>query len=152
MPDFLQPNGLQHPRPPYPSPTPRAYSNSYPLSWWCHPTILSSVVTFSCLQFSQHQGLFQWVSSSHKMPKVLEFQLQHQSFNECSGLISFRMDWLVSLQSKGLSRLFSNTTVQNHPFFQCSAFFIVQLSHPWMTTGKTIALTRQTFVGIMTYP
>ena len=59
----------------------------------------------------------------------------------------FRMDWLDLLQSKGLSRVFSNTTVQKHQFFGAQLFFIVQLSHPYMTTGKTIALTRRTFVG-----
>ena len=81
MSDFLQPHGLQHPRPPCPSPAPRVYSNSCPLIQWSHPTISSSVIpippTFS---LSQHQGLFQWVSSLHKVAKVLEFQLQHQSF------------------------------------------------------------------------
>ena len=77
----LWPRGLQHARPPYPSPTPRVDPNSCPLSWWCHPTISSSVVPFSSrLQVSQHQGLFQWVSSSHQVAKELEFQLQHQSF------------------------------------------------------------------------
>ena len=63
------------------SPTPRACSNSCPLSWWCHPTISSSVVPFSsCLNLSQDRGLFQWVSSLHQIAKVLEYQLQHQSF------------------------------------------------------------------------
>ena len=72
----------------------------------------------SCPAFnlSQHQGLFKWVSSSHQVAKILQFQLQHPS-NEYSGLISFRMDWLDLLQSKGLSRVFSNTTVQKHQFF-----------------------------------
>ena len=77
--DSLWPHGLQHTRLPCPSPTPGACSNSCPSSWCCHPTISSSVVPFSsCL--SKHQGLFQWVSSSHQMARVLEFQLQHQSF------------------------------------------------------------------------
>ena len=73
----LQPHGLQHTRPPCPSPTHRVYSNSCPLSRWCHPTISSSVIPFSsCLQYlSQHQGLFKWVSSSNQVDKVLEFQL-----------------------------------------------------------------------------
>ena len=65
----------QHTRTPCPSPTPRVYSDSCPLSWWCHPTISSSVIPFSsCLQSSQHQGLFQWVSSSHQVAKVLELR------------------------------------------------------------------------------
>ena len=72
----LWPHELQHARPPCPSPTPRVYPNSCPVSWGCHPTISSSVIPFS----SQHQGLFQWISSLHQVAKVLEFQLQHQSF------------------------------------------------------------------------
>ena len=77
----LQPHGLRHARPPCPSPIFGVYSNSYPLSWWCHPTISSSVVPFSLtFNHSQHQGLLQWVSSLHEVAKVLEFQLQHQSF------------------------------------------------------------------------
>ena len=84
--DSLWPHGLQHTRPPCPSPTPRVYPNSCPLSQWCHPTISSSVIPFSsfnlssAFNLSQHQGLFKWVSSSHQLAKVLEFQLQHQSF------------------------------------------------------------------------
>ena len=100
----LQPRGLQHARSPCPSPTPGVYSNSCPLSWWCHPTISSSVIPFSfCLQSSQHHGLFKRVSSSHQVTKVLEFQLQHQPSNEHSGLISFRMDCkeIQPVHSKG---------------------------------------------------
>ena len=78
--DSLRPHGLQHARFPCPSPTPGACSNSCPSSWWCHPTISSSVVPFSCCLLSKHQGLFQWVISSHEVDKVLEFQLQHHSF------------------------------------------------------------------------
>ena len=79
--DSLRPHGLQHARLPCPSPTPRVYSNSCPLSRWCHPTISYSVVPFSShLQSSQHQGLFKWVSSLHQVAKILEFQLQRQSF------------------------------------------------------------------------
>ena len=81
MSDSLWPHELQHTRPPCPSPTPRVYSNSCPSSWWCHLAISFSVVPFSsCPNPSQHQDLFQWVNSSHKVAKVLEFQLQHQSF------------------------------------------------------------------------
>ena len=76
----LQPHELQHARPPYPSPTARVYPNLCPLSRWCHPTILSSMVSPPALNLSQHQGLLKWVSSSHQVAKVLEFQLQHQSF------------------------------------------------------------------------
>ena len=79
----------------------------------------------------------------------MEFQLQHQSFNESSELIPFRIDWFDLLAVQGLSRVFSNTTVQKHQFFRTQPsffFFLIQLSHPYMTTGKTKALTRWTFV------
>ena len=81
MSNSLQPHEPQHSRPPCLSWTPGVYPNSCPLSQWCHPTISSSVIPFcSCLQSFQHQGLFKWVSSLHQVAKVLEFQLQHQSF------------------------------------------------------------------------
>ena len=87
--DSLWPHGLQHSRLPCP-PTPRAYSNSSLSSWWCHPTITSP--SPSAFNLPQHQGLLQWVSSSHLMAIVLELKLQHQSLNEYSGLISFRIE------------------------------------------------------------
>ena len=98
------------------------------------------------LNLSQHQGLFKWVSSSHQLAKVLEFQLQISPSNEHPGLISFRMDWLDLLAVQGTFKsLFqhhsSKTSILRH------SAFTVQLSHPYMTTGKTIALTRWTFVG-----
>ena len=77
MSDSLRPHELQHARPPCPSPTPRVHPNSCPLSWWCHPTKSPSP---PALYLSQHQGLFKRVSSSHQVAKVLEFQIQHQSF------------------------------------------------------------------------
>ena len=76
----LRPHGLQHARPPCLSLSPRVHPNPCPLSQWCHPTISSSVVPSPALSLSQHQGLIKWVSSSHQVAKVLEFQLQHQSF------------------------------------------------------------------------
>ena len=79
-----------------------------------HPLSSPSPPTFN---LSQHQGLFIWVSSSHQVAKVLEFNFSISPSNKYLGLISFRMDWLVLLQSKGLSRVFSNTTVQKHQFF-----------------------------------
>ena len=87
----LWPHGLQHTRPPCPSPTPGAYSNSCPSNWWCHPTISSPLSSPSppAFNLSQHQGLFQWVSSSHQVAKVLEIQLQQQS---CQRI--FRIDFL----------------------------------------------------------
>ena len=79
--DSLWPHESQHARPPCPSPTPGVYPNSGPLTWWCQPAISSSVIPFSSSPNpSQHQGLFQRVNSSHEVAKVLEFQLQHQSF------------------------------------------------------------------------
>ena len=99
--DSLWPHGLQHTRLPCPSSTPGAYSNSCPSSQWRHLTILPSVIPFSpTFNISQHQGLFQWVSSSHQVAKILEFQLQHQSL-QWIGLISFRMDWLDLLAVQG---------------------------------------------------
>ena len=88
--DSLQPHEPQHSRPPCPSPTPRVHSNLCPMSWWCHPTISSSVVPSPpALNLFQHQGLFQWVSSLHQVAQVLEFQLEHQSFQWI-----FRTDFL----------------------------------------------------------
>ena len=103
--DSLWHHESQHTRPLCPSPTPGVHSNSCPSSQCCHPAISSSVVPFSSFPNpSQHQGLFQWLNSSHEVAKGLEFQLQHQSFhpsNEHSGLISFRMDWLDFRAVKG---------------------------------------------------
>ena len=93
--------------PPCPSPAPRVYPNSCPLCQWCQPTIWSSVIPFSsCLHLSQHQGLFKWVSSLHQMAKVKELQLQHQSFNEYSELISFRINWFDLLAVQGILKSF----------------------------------------------
>ena len=144
MSNSLWPHLLQYARPPCPSPTPGVYSNSCPSSWWCHPTISSSVIAFSShLQSSQHQGLFKWVSSSCQVAKVLEFQLQHQSFQ-----------WTprTDLLQNGLVGSPCNPRDSQHhsskaSILRRSAFFTVQLSHTYMTTGKTIALTRRTFVG-----
>ena len=84
--DSLRPHGLQHARAPYPSPTPGLYPNSCPSSQWCHPAISSSVVPFSSRpQSLPASGFFQWVSSLHQVAKVLEFQLQHQSFQWTPG-------------------------------------------------------------------
>ena len=77
----------------------------------------------------------------------MEFQLQHQSFNEYSGLISFRMDWLDLLAVQGTLKRFLQHHSSKASILWCSAFFIVQLSHPYMKTGKTVALTKQTFVS-----
>ena len=99
------------------------------------------------LNLSQHWGLFKWVSSLHQVDKILEFQLQHQSFHEYSDLFPSGWTGWISLQSKRLSTVFSNTNSSKASILLPSAFLIVQLSHPYVTTGKTVALTRWTFVG-----
>ena len=112
------PHGLQHARPPCPSPTPGVYPNSCPLSRWCHPTILSSVTFFSCLQSFPASGSFQrsqlFTSGGQSIgvspsTSILPMNTQYWSPLEWTG-------W-ISLQSKGLSRVFSNTTVQKHQLF-----------------------------------
>ena len=103
-----------------------------------HPLLPSSPPSPN---LSQHQGLFKWVSSSYQMTKVLELQLQHQSCNEYSGLISFRMDWLDLLAVQGTLKSLLQHHSSKASIFWHSAFFMVQLSHPYMITRKTIALT-----------
>ena len=148
MSDYLWPHRLQHDRPSCPTWTPRVYSNSCPLSQWCHPNISSSVVSFSPhLQSFQHEGLFKSVSSLHQVTKVLEFQLQHYPSKEHPGLISFRMNWLDLLAVQGALKSLLQHHSSKTSILQHSAFFMVQLSYPYMTTGITIALTRRTFIG-----
>ena len=118
---------------------------------WVGDAIQPSQPLFSpslpALNLSQPQGLFQWVSSLHQVAKVLEFQLQHQPSNEYSGLISFRMDWFDLLAVQGTLKSLLQHYSSNSSILWLSAFFIVQLSHPYVTTGKTIAFTWWTFVG-----
>ena len=95
----------------------------------------------------QNQGLFQWVSSSHQVSKYWSFSFSISPFNEYSGLISFRMDWLDLLAIQGTRMSLLQYYSSKASILRCSAFFVVQLSHPYVTTGKTIALTRWTFVG-----
>ena len=111
-----------------------AIQPSYPLSSPSPPAF----------NLSQHQGLFKWVSSSHQVAKVLEFQLQHQSFQGTFRIDSFRMDWLDLLAVQGTHKSLLQHHSSKASILWHSAFFIVQLSHPYMTTEKTIALTRQT--------
>ena len=148
MSDSLWPHGLQHARLPCPLPTPGACSNSWPSSQWCHPTILCSVIPFSYLQSFPASGSFQM---SQFFPSggqsIGSFSFSICPSSEHSGLISCRMAWLDLLAVQGtLKSLFqhcgSKASILRH-----SAFFIVQLSHPYMTTGKTIFFTRWTFVG-----
>ena len=140
---------LQHARPPCPSPSPRAYSNSCLSTQWCHPTISSSTVPFSSrLQSFPASGSFQMsgffpsggqsigVSAS---ASVLPMNIQDWFL--------FRIDWLDLLAVQGTLKSLHQHHSSKAAILWCSAFFIVQFSHPHMTTGKTIALTRQTFVG-----
>ena len=148
MSNSLQPRELQHTRPSCPSSTPGLYSNSCPLSLWCHPTISSSASPFlPTFNLSQHQGLFKWVTSLYQVAKVLEFRFNISPSNEHSGLISIRMDWLDLLAVQGTLKSLLQHHNSKASILQQSVFFIIQLSQPHMTTGKTIALTRRTFVG-----
>ena len=146
--DFLQPHEMQHARPPCPSPTPRVYSNSCPSSGdaiqTSHPLSSPSPPTFNLSQPSGSFPMSQFFASGGQSigvsasASVLPINIQDW--------FPLRLTGWISLQSKGLSRVFSNTTVQKHLLWH-SAFFTVQLSHPYITTGKTIALTRRIFVG-----
>ena len=128
--DSLRPCGLQHARPPCPSPTPRAYSNSCPLSQWCHPTISSSVVPFS----SQLQSF----PASESFPISQLFSSGGQSIGVSAS--KNIQDWFslgctgcISLQSNGLSRVFSNTTVQKHQFFGAQLYLYSNCHiHTWL--------------------
>ena len=148
----LRPNELQHSRPPCPSPTPRAYSNSCPSSRWCHLAISSSVVPFSsCPQSLPASGSASVDSSESTLrirwPEYWSFSFIITPSNEHPGLISFKMDWLDLLAVQGTLKSLLQHHSSKTSSFRHSAFFTVQLSHPYMTTGKTIALARQTFVG-----
>ena len=149
VPDSLRPFESRHARPPCPSPTPGVHSNSLPSSQWCHPAISSSVIPF----YSCPQSL----PASESFPMSQLFPWGGQSIG-VSGLASFLpkksqgwspSEWTawISLPSKGLSRVFSNTTVQKHQFFGTQPSSQSNSHNPYMTTGKTIALTRWTFVG-----
>ena len=134
LPEFTQTHvhrvsGTIQPSDPLPSPSPPAFN------------------------LSQHQGLFKWVSSSHEWPKYWSFSFSISPSNEHPGLISFRMEWLDLLAVQGTLKSLLQHHSSKASILQCSAFLIVQLSHPCMTTGKTIALTRRTFVGkVMSLP
>ena len=145
----LRPHELQHARPPCPSPTPRVYSNSCPLNRWCHPTISSSVIPFSfCPRPLSASGFFSNEATLRiRWPKYWSFSFSISPSNEHPGLISFRMDWLDLLSVQGTLQSLLQHHSSKSSIFWCSAFFTVQLSHPYMTTGKTIALTRWTVVG-----
>ena len=153
MSDSLRPHELQHARLPCLSATPGVHSNSCPLSQWCHPTISSSVAPFSsCLQSFPASGsllMSQFFSSAGQSIGVSA---------SASVLPMNTQDWFplgwtgwISLLYKGLASLLQHHS-SKASILRCSAFFTVQLSHPYMTTGKTIALTRQTFVDKVMAP
>ena len=141
-------HGLQHARLPCPSPAPRDYSNSCPSSWWCHPTISPSVIPFS--------SYLQSFPASGSFPMSQFFTSGGQSIGVSASASVLPMniqDWFP-LVLTGFSICSPKDTQESSPTPQFkasvlwhSAFFMIQLSHPCMTTGKTIALTRQTFVG-----
>ena len=145
--DSLQPHGLQHARPPCPSPTPGACSNSCPLSWWCHPTISSSVIPFTCLQSFPASGSFptsQFFPSGGQSigitasASVLPVNIQ---------IDFFRIDWFDLLAVQGCLKSLLQHHSSKASVLGLSAFFIVQLSHLYMTTGKIIALSIQTLLA-----
>ena len=168
MSDSLWPHGRQHARLPCPSPIPRAYSNSCPLSWWCHPTISSSAVRFSShLQSFLASEIFSNESVFHirwprywsfsfsispssesvlrmRWPEYWSFSFSISPSKEYSGLIFFRIDWLDVLAVQGTLKSLLQHHSSKASILWHSAFFIVQLSHLYMTTGKAIALTRRT--------
>ena len=145
----LRPHEPQHARPPCPSPTPGVHPNPCPLCWWCHPTISSSVVPFSsCPQSFPASGSFQMSQLYHiRWPKYWSFSFNISPSNEHPGLISFRMDWLDFLAVQGTLKGILQHHSSKASILWHSAFFIAQLSHPYMTTEKTIPLTRRTFAG-----
>ena len=148
MSDSLWPHGLQNARLSCPSPTPGAYSNSCPSSWWCHPTISSSVIPFSsCLQSFPASGSFKinqlFASGGQSIgvsasTSVLPMNIQDWFPLGLTG-------WILAIQETLKSLLQHHSSKVS--ILQHSAFFIIQLSHPYMTTGKTIALSIRTFVG-----
>ena len=148
MSNCLQPHGLQHVRPPCSSPTPSlpklmSIESVMPSNHLilCRPLLLLPSIFPSIRVFSNESVLFiRW-------PKDWQFSFSISPSDEYSRLISFRMDWLDLLAAQGTLKSLLQHHSSKASVLQCSAFFIVQLSHPYVTTGRTIALTRQTFVG-----
>ena len=139
---------LQQVRLPWPSPTSRAYSNPCPSGRWCHPTISSSVIPFSsCLQSFSASGSFPKSQIAIRWPKYWSFSFSISPSNEHPGLISSTMDWLNLLAVQGTLKSLLQHYSSKASILQCLAFFMVQLSHSYTTTGKTITLTRWIFVG-----
>ena len=144
--DSLRPHGLQHTRLPCPSPTPGAYSNSCPFSRWCHPTISSCRPLLLLASIFPSIRVFSKESALHiRWPKYWSFSISPS--NEYSGFISFRIDWFVLLAVHRTLKSLLHHHSSKASILQCSAFFMVQLSHPYMTTRKTMALTIRIFVS-----
>ena len=150
MSDSLRPHEMQHARPPCPSSTPGVYQNSYPLSWWCHPIISSFVIHFSSCPQSF------WASGSFQMSQFFTSGVQSIAVSASTSVLPmniqdwgnhFRMDWMDPLAVQGTLKSLLQHHTSKASILWCSAFFIVQLSHPYMTTGKTTPLTRWTIVG-----
>ena len=146
MSNTLRPHGLQHTRPPSPSSTPGVYSNSCSLSGWCHPTIILCHSHLLLPSIFSSIRIFSNESVLHiGWPKYWSFSFSPSK--EYSGLISFKMDWLDLLSVQGTLKSLLQHHSSKASLLRCSAFFMVQLSQPYMTIGKTIALFRWTFVG-----
>ena len=148
MSDSLRSHELQHARPPCPSPTPEVHPNPCPLSRWCHPTFSSSVVPFSsCPQSFPASGSFLMSQLFTSGGQNIGFSFNIRPSSEHPGLISFSMDWL---NSSPCSPRDSQSLLQHHSskasILQRPAFFTVQLSHSYVTTGKTISLIRWTLI------
>ena len=145
----LRAHESQHARPPCPSQTPRVYSNSCPIEpvmpschlILCRPLLLLPQIPPSIRVFSNESTLLM------RWPKYCSFSFRISPSSEHPGLISFRMDWLDLLAVQGTLKSLLQHHRSKASIFRHSAFFTVQLSHPYMTSGKTIALTRWTFVG-----
>ena len=148
MSDSLWPYGLQHAKLRCLSLTPGAsQTHLHGVGNAIQPSHPLSSPSPPIFNLSQHQGLFQWVSSLYQVSKVLEFSFSISPSNEYSGLISFRINWLDLLAVQWTLKSLLQCHSSKASILQHSSFFIVQLSHLYMTTGKTIALTRWTFVG-----
>ena len=144
----LRPHGLQHPRLPCPSPSSRACANSCPLSQWCHPTTSSLIIPFSsCLQSYPASGSFlmSWLFTSGGQSIGASASASVLSVN-IQDWFPLGMTGLISLLSRGLSRVLYSTTVWKHEVFNTLPS-LWSNSHPYMTTGKTTALTTQIFIG-----
>ena len=145
----FRPHKSQHARSSCPSPTPGVHSDPHPSSQWCHPAISSSVVPFSsCPQSLPASESFSNKSTLHmRWPKYWSFSFSIIPSKEIPGLISFTMDWFDLPTVQGTLKSLLQHHSSKASILWCSAFFTVQLSQPYMTTGKTIALTRRNFVG-----